>query len=71
MCLATPMRIERMNGSKAVVESGDHVHEVNIDLLKDAKIGDYILVHGDMAINKVAEEDAKKIAEYVKNASKK
>jgi len=65
------MRIDKINGNKAVVDSGGHNHEVNIDLLKNVKIGDYILVHGDMAINKVAEEDAKKIAEYVKNASKK
>lgn len=61
MCLATPIKISEINGNKAVVDSGDHNHEVNIDLLKDAKVGDYILVHGDMAINKVATEDAKKI----------
>lgn len=65
MCLATPMKVTKINGNKAVVESGSHSHEVNIDLLKDARIGDFILVHGDMAINKVAPEDAKKILEMV------
>ena len=71
MCLATPMKIKEINGNKAVVDSGGHSHEVNIDLLKDAKIGDYILVHGDMAINKVETGDAKKIIEMVsKNSGK-
>lgn len=65
MCLATPMKINKINGNKAVVGDNSHSHEVNIDLLKDAKVGDYILVHGDMAINKVAPEDAEKIIEMV------
>jgi hydrogenase assembly chaperone HypC/HupF len=66
------MKINEINGNKAVVDSGDHSHEVNIDLLKDAEVGDYILVHGDMAINKVVAEDAKKIIEMVsKNSEKK
>lgn len=71
MCLAVPLKIKEMKGDKAVVDSGDHSHEVNIDLLKDARIGDFILVHGDMAINKVAPEDAKKILKIVneKNSS--
>jgi len=59
------MKIKEVNGNKAVVESESHSHEVNIDLLKDVKVGDYILVHGDMAINKVAPEDARKIIEMV------
>jgi len=66
------MKINKINGNKAVVDSGDHSHEVNIDLLKDVRVGEYILVHGDMAINKVAPEDAKKIIEMVsKNSEKK
>lgn len=65
MCLATPMRIKKIKDNKAVVETKKHTHTVDLSLIKDAKIGDYILAHGDMAINKVAEEDAKKILEMV------
>lgn len=67
MCLATPMKISKINGNKAVVESGSHSHEVNIDLLKDARVGDFILVHGDMAINKVSKEEAEKILEIIEH----
>ena len=65
MCLATPMKIKEINGARAVVESGSHSHIVDLSLIKDAKVGDYILAHGDMAINKVAEEDAEKILEMI------
>lgn len=67
MCLATPMKISKINGNKAVVELESHSHEVNIDLLKDARIGDFILVHGDMAINKVSKEEAEKILEIIEH----
>lgn len=67
MCLATPMKIKEINGNKAVVESGSHSHEVNIDLLKDAMVGDFVLVHGDMAINKVSKGEAEKILEIIEH----
>jgi hydrogenase expression/formation protein HypC len=65
MCLATPLKIKEIKGEKAVVESGDHDHTIDLSLIKDPKIGDYVLVHGEMAINKVDEKDAKKILEIV------
>lgn len=65
MCLATPMKIIKIKGKKAVVESGDHNHVIDLNLIKDPKIGDYILAHGDMAINKVPQEEAKKIFKII------
>jgi hydrogenase expression/formation protein HypC len=65
MCLATPLKIKEIKGEKAVVESGDHDHTIDLSLIKEAKIGDYVLVYGEMAINKVDEKDAKKILEIV------
>lgn len=66
MCLAVPCKIIKIDGNKAVIESGNHNHEINLDLIKDAKIGDYVLTHGDMAINKVPLEDAEKILKMTK-----
>lgn len=66
MCLATPCKIKEIKGNKALIQSGDHLHEVNIDLIKDVQIGDYVLVHGEMAINKVPLEDAKKILQMIR-----
>ena len=61
MCLATPLKIIKIENEKATVESGIHQYTVNISLIKDAKVGDYILAHGELAINKIPEEEAKKI----------
>lgn len=65
MCLATPCKITKINGNKAIVESGNHIHSVDLSLIKNAQIGDYVLVHNEMAINKVAPEDAEKILEII------
>jgi len=65
MCLATPMKIIKINDKKAVVESSGHNHTVSVDLIKNAKVGEYVLVHGEMAINKVPSKDAKKILQII------
>lgn len=66
MCLAEPMKIIKINGKKAVAEAGGHSCAVDLNLIKEPKIGDYILVHADMAINKVPEDEALKITEMIK-----
>jgi len=66
MCLATPCKVIKMDGNKAIVESGNHNHEIDLSLLQEVNIGDYLLVHGDMAINKVPLKDAEKILKMIK-----
>ena len=66
MCLATPMKILKIKGGKAIVGSAKHTHEIDLSLLKKPKVGDYVLAHGDMAINKLPEEEAKKILKLIK-----
>ncbi len=61
MCLATPCKIMEIKEGKALVKSGKHSHEADLILIKNAKIGDYVLVHADMAINKLPKEEAEKI----------
>ncbi len=65
MCLATPMKIKEIKGKKAVVESSGHSHTVDLSLIKDAKIGDYVLTHADMAINKLPAGEAEKILKII------
>lgn len=50
-----------IKGKKAIVKSGRHSHEADLNLIKNAKIGDYVLVHANMAINKLPKEEAEKI----------
>lgn len=65
MCLATPMKIIKIKGKKAIVKSHHHTHEIDLSLLKNPKIGDYVLVHKDMAINKVPKKEVQKIFKMI------
>ena len=69
MCLATPSKVIKIEDDWATVKSGDHTHRVNLSLLKNVKLGDYLLVHDELAINKISPTEAKKILEMIENHS--
>jgi len=58
MCLAIPMKIKSIENNKATVEVGGVDYQANLDLLSDAKVGDYVIVHAGFAIEKLDEEVA-------------
>lgn len=64
MCLATPVKIKKIVGKKAVLDNG---HNVDLVIVKNAKVGDWILCHADLAINKISEKEAKEILKLNKN----
>lgn len=59
MCLAIPVRIIKLEGDRAVVGAMGNRWHARTSLLKDAKVGDLVLVHAGFAISKVDEEEAK------------
>jgi len=65
MCLATPSKVIRIKDKWAMVEAGDHQHRVSLSLLKNVKIGDYLLIHDQLAINKLPKTEAKKILSMI------
>ncbi|MBL7053424.1 MAG: HypC/HybG/HupF family hydrogenase formation chaperone [Candidatus Portnoybacteria bacterium] len=67
MCLAIPSKVIKIEKDWATVQSGDHQHQASLNLLKNVKIGDYLLVHDELAINKVPETEAKKILKIIQN----
>ncbi|MGI9036952.1 MAG: HypC/HybG/HupF family hydrogenase formation chaperone [Pyrinomonadaceae bacterium] len=61
MCLAIPGKIVEITDAEnhiAKVEVGGVRRGVNIGMLNDLKIGDYVLVPVDFAMSKVDEEEA-------------
>jgi len=69
MCLAIPSKVIKKEGQWVTVKSLDHQHRANLCLLKNVKVGDYLLVHGDLAINKVSKKEAAKILKLVSQQS--
>lgn len=58
MCLAMPMKINRIEGTSAECEAGGLTQNVRIDFIPDACPGDYVMVHTGFAIQKMSEKEA-------------
>ncbi len=58
MCLAIPGKIISLNKKLAKVNFNGVTRDVAMDLLPEAKIGDYVLVHAGFAIERVDERQA-------------
>ncbi len=68
MCLAVPLEIVSLTtGQKAVVRRGEGSFEIDVSLLDEVRVGDFVLVHAGYAIGTVdrleAEETARLLEE--------
>jgi hydrogenase expression/formation protein HypC len=70
MCLAVPMRVVKIEGSDAIVDLGGVKKQINLGLLEDVKLGEYVIVHAGFAIQKVNEKEAKETIEILKEMAK-
>lgn len=72
MCLAIPGKIISITNQlddtfrQAKVSFGGIIKEVNLCMLPEAKLDDYVLVHVGVAISIVDEQEAKITFEYLK-----
>ena len=58
MCLAVPGLVREIQGTRAKVDFGGVTREVELALLPDAAVDDYVLVHAGYAIETVDRESA-------------
>jgi len=66
MCLATPVKVLKLNKNKATVDALGKKNLVDTSLLQNVKIGDYLYASNGLGIKKVARNDAKKVLELVR-----
>lgn len=72
MCLAIPGQIISIDVEldetfrQAKVSFGGIMKDVNLSMVPEARIGDYVLVHVGVALSVVDEEEAKTTFEYLK-----
>ena len=67
MCLATPVQIKskvKSEKSKVIVDGNK---EVDISLVPEAKVGDWLLCHADLAVQKISAKQAKEVLSLQKN----
>ncbi|HEY8908347.1 MAG TPA: HypC/HybG/HupF family hydrogenase formation chaperone [Rhodoferax sp.] len=59
MCLAIPARVvELLPGLRAIVDLSGVRKEVSLDLVADAQVGDYVVIHVGYALGKIDPEEA-------------
>ena len=58
MCLAVPAKIIKIKKNISEIESLGVIKEVDITLVPDAKIGDYVIVHAGFAIQVINKKEA-------------
>lgn len=68
MCLAIPMRIKKIKGEFAEVETGRLSRTINIQLLPEIKVGEYVIVHAGFAIQRVNPDKAKQTLNLLNEA---
>ncbi|MCC6354622.1 MAG: HypC/HybG/HupF family hydrogenase formation chaperone [Verrucomicrobiae bacterium] len=72
MCLAVPGRIESVEAGgdpmsrTGKVSFGGILKDVNLAYVPEAGVGDYVIVHVGFALNKVDEEEAKEVFQYLR-----
>lgn len=58
MCLAVPMKVVEIEGPVARVEDSGVRRQVRVDLVEGVKVGDYVIVHAGVAIERLDPEEA-------------
>ncbi len=59
MCLAVPMELIRVEGTRGVVRQNGVELTVALDLLEGVKVGDYVVVHAGFAIQSMGADEAR------------
>jgi len=66
MCLAIPSRVMEIDGQEGLVEFGGVTKKVNLTLLGQVSVGDYVLVHAGYAIERIREEEAAETLDVIR-----
>jgi hydrogenase expression/formation protein HypC len=66
MCLAVPGKLMSIEGDDPLLRSGrvsfgGIIKEVNLSLVPEVVVGDYLLVHAGFAISAIDEEEANRV----------
>lgn len=63
MCVAVPAEVIEIREYEALVNFGGVKKVVNIELVSDVNVGDYVLLHAGCAVQKIDKEEADKTLE--------
>ena len=58
MCLGIPAKIIEKKGNTGIAEIGGVKREVDLRLVEDVEVGNYVILHAGFGIQKLDEEEA-------------
>lgn len=61
MCVTIPGKIIKKQKDTAIVESKGRQIRIKLSAVSDVSVGDWILIYGDLAFQKISEKEAKEI----------
>lgn len=68
MCLAVPGKAVEVHGNEAIVDIMGVKRRVNISLVGDVKVGDWLVVHTGFVISKMGEKEARETLKLIREA---
>jgi len=74
MCLAVPAQIKDIDNYSATIDIMGLESKINVQLIEEPKVGDYVLVHAGCAIQKIDKyyfEELQKIFQSILNSEEK
>ncbi|MCK4307693.1 HypC/HybG/HupF family hydrogenase formation chaperone [candidate division WOR-3 bacterium] len=66
MCLGIPVKIVEKKGKTGIAEIGGVKREIDLRLVEDAEIGDYVILHAGFAIQKLDEKEAQETLDLIR-----
>ena len=67
MCIGIPVRVKEIKTKGALIEVEGVEKLINIDLLTEVEVGDYVLLHAGCALHKIEKREAEKTLQFMKN----
>lgn len=65
MCLTIPAQITKLEKGKAIVRENDRFRQIQISLVPNLEVGDWILYINDLALERIPKKEAKEILELL------
>ena len=65
MCLGIPGKVIKIEAERGEVLFGEVKRTIDLRLVDDVKVGEYVLVHAGFAISKIDPEEARKTLELI------
>jgi hydrogenase expression/formation protein HypC len=70
MCLAIPAKVIELNDDMAKASMNGVLVKASLALLDEVKVGDYILIHTGIAIEKIDEDEAQETLQLIEEMKK-